>query len=243
MLETLMTPEALASLLTLTALEIVLGIDNVVFIALVVNHLPPEQRKRARYIGLFLALFMRIGLLFSLVWLMGLTAPFFSILGHDFSGKDLMMMGGGLFLLYKATTSIHDEMSTEAHESMKDFKGSFAKTIMQVIFIDFIFSFDSIITAVGLTEIVVVIVVAMVIAMAVMLVSSGFIAEFIEKHPTLKMLALSFILMIGVLLVAEGLGFHVPKGYIYFSMAFSLGVEILNMTVRRRMLRTKQKAE
>jgi predicted tellurium resistance membrane protein TerC len=240
-MELLFSPEAWASLLTLTALEIVLGIDNVVFIALVVQHLPREQRNRARYIGLFLALFMRVALLFSLVWLMGLTEPFFHIAGHGFSGKDLMMFAGGMFLVYKATTSIHDEMTQEAEDSLKDFKGSFAKTIMQVIFIDIIFSFDSIITAVGLTEMVAVIVVAMVIAMGVMLVASGWIAEFIEKHATLKMLALSFIMMIGMMLLAEGLGFHVPKGYIYFSMAFSLGVEVLNMTVRRRALKAKEK--
>jgi predicted tellurium resistance membrane protein TerC len=238
-MELFLQPEIWASLLTLTALEIVLGIDNVVFIALVVNHLPPQERKRARYIGLFLALFMRIALLFSLVWLMGLTEPFIHLFGYGFSGKDLMMIAGGLFLIYKATTSIHDEMTPEAHASMKDFKGSFAKTIAQVVIIDFIFSFDSIITAVGLTQVVVVIIVAMVIAMLVMLVSSGYIADFIAKHATLKMLALTFIMMIGVLLVAEGLGFHVPKGYIYFSMAFSLGVEVLNMTVRRRALKNK----
>lgn len=242
-MEILLSTEMWASLLTLTALEIVLGIDNVVFIALVVNHLPTEQRKKARFVGLMMALGMRIALLFSLVWLMGLTEPFFSIFGHGFSGKDLLMILGGLFLVYKATTSIHDEVTHDAEASYKDFKGSFAKTLMQVVFIDIIFSFDSIITAVGLTQMVWVIVAAMVIAMTVMLVSSGFIAEFIEKHVTLKMLALSFIMMIGMMLVAEGFGFHVPKGYIYFSMAFSLGVEVLNMTVRRRALKAKQKAK
>jgi predicted tellurium resistance membrane protein TerC len=239
-MEWMMSYEIWASLLTLTALEIVLGIDNVVFIALVVNHLPQEQRDKARYIGLFLALFMRIALLFSIVWIMGLKEPWVTLLGHDFSGKDLMMMGGGLFLLWKATSSMHDEVTGDGHADMKDFKGSFAKTITQVIFIDFIFSFDSIITAVGMTEVVWVIVAAMVIAMAVMLVSSGFIAAFIAKHATLKMLALSFILMIGVLLVAEGLGFHVPKGYIYFGMVFSLGVEMLNMAARRRKVKPKE---
>lgn len=238
-MELLFSPEAWASLLTLTALEIVLGIDNVVFIALIVGHLPQEQRDKARYAGLFLALFMRIALLFSLVWLMGMTEPFFAVFGHAFSGKDLMMLTGGLFLVYKATTSIHDEMTHDAEASYKEFKGSFAKTIAQVIFIDIIFSFDSIITAVGLTETVIIIVIAMVIAMAVMLIASGWIAEFIEKHATLKMLALSFIMMIGMMLMAEGLGFHVPKGYIYFSMVFSLGVEVLNMTVRRRALKAK----
>lgn len=234
MMEWVTNYEIWASLFTLTALEIVLGIDNVVFIALVVNHLPDAQRDKARYLGLFLALFMRIALLFSIVWIMGLKEPWVTLLGHEFSGKDLMMLGGGLFLLWKATSSMHDEVTGDAEHDMKNFKGSFAKTIAQVIFIDFIFSFDSIITAVGMTEIVWVIVAAMVIAMGVMLVSSGFIAAFIAKHATLKMLALSFIMMIGVLLVAEGLGFHVPKGYIYFGMVFSLGVEMLNMAARKR---------
>lgn len=234
MMEWVTNYEIWASLFTLTALEIVLGIDNVVFIALVVNHLPDAQRDKARYLGLFLALFMRIALLFSIVWIMGLKEPWVTLLGHEFSGKDLMMLVGGLFLLWKATSSMHDEVTGDAEHDMKNFKGSFAKTIAQVIFIDFIFSFDSIITAVGMTEIVWVIVAAMVIAMGVMLVSSGFIAAFIAKHATLKMLALSFIMMIGVLLVAEGLGFHVPKGYIYFGMVFSLGVEMLNMAARKR---------
>lgn len=222
-----------ASLLSLTALEIVLGIDNVVFIALVVQHLRPEQRRKARFIGLTLALAMRIGLLFSLVWIMGLTEPLLSFGDYDLSGKDLLMLGGGLFLIYKATTSMREEMTGDLHKEVKEYKGSFAKTIGTVIFIDFIFSFDSIITAVGLTQNIPVIIVAMFIAMGVMLISSGYIADFIAKHVTIKILALAFILMIGVLLVAEGFGFHVPKGYIYFGMAFSLGVEMLNMKARK----------
>lgn len=241
-MEWLTSYEIWASLLTLTALEVVLGIDNVVFIALLVNHLPQKQRDKARYIGLSLALFMRIALLFSIVWIMGLVEPMFSVAGADFSGKDLMMMGGGLFLLYKATSSMHDEMTGYGVDEAKEFKGSFAKTITQVIFIDFIFSFDSIITAVGMTQVIGVIVAAMVIAMLVMLVASGYIADFIQKHATLKMLALAFILMIGLMLVAEGFGFHIPKGYIYFGMAFSLGVEMLNMLVRSRKGKEKDKA-
>lgn len=222
-----------ASLLSLTALEIVLGIDNVVFIALVVQHLPPEQRRKARLIGLTLALAMRIALLFSLVWIMGLTEPLIALGEFDLSGKDLLMLGGGLFLIYKATSSMREEITGDMHNEAKEYKGSFAKTIATVIFIDFIFSFDSIITAVGLTQNIPVIIAAMFIAMGVMLVSSGFIADFIAKHVTIKILALAFILMIGVLLVAEGFGFHVPKGYIYFGMAFSLGVEMLNMKARK----------
>ena len=223
-----------ASFLSLTALEIVLGIDNVVFIALVVGHLPEEQRKKARTIGLTLALLMRIVMLFGIVWIISLKQPLFSIMGLSLSGKDLMMLGGGLFLLYKATSGIHDEVTGERKEEYRTFEGNFTSTIMQIVLIDLIFSFDSVITAVGLTEVIFVIIAAMTIAMIVMLVSSGFIADFIATHPTIKMLALSFVMMIGVFLVAEGLGFHVPKGYIYFGMAFSLGVEGLNMLARRR---------
>ncbi|MCC3303954.1 TerC family protein [Sneathiella sp. HT1-7] len=223
-----------ASFLSLTALEVVLGIDNVVFIALLVNHLPEEKRQKARVIGILLALFMRIALLFCAIWLIGLKEPWVEFFGHPFSGKDFLMIGGGLFLIAKGTTSIHDEISEDPKENYKSYSAGFQMTILQVIFIDFIFSFDSIITAVGLTNNIWVIIAAMVVAMLVMLFSSKFIAEFIDEHPTLKMLALSFIMMIGVFLVAEGLGFHVPRGYIYFGMAFSLGVEILNMLVKRR---------
>lgn len=233
-----------ASLLSLTVLEIVLGIDNIVFIALVVNHLHSSQRKRARMIGLGLALGMRIGLLLGIVWIIGLKEPFINFFGHDFSGKDLMMLAGGLFLLFKATSSIHDEMSDEYKQEIKSLGGGFTKTIAQIVFIDLIFSFDSVITAVGVTEHVGVIVAAMVIAMIVMLAASGYIADFIERNPTIKMLALAFIMMIGVLLVGEGLGFHVPKGYIYFGMAFSLGVEVLNiLALRRKRKKKKPSAE
>lgn len=234
MMELLTDYHLWASLLSLSVLEIVLGIDNVVFIALVVGHLNPAQRKKARNIGLMLALGMRVGLLFSIVWILGLKEPLFTLLSHAFSGKDLMMLGGGLFLLYKATSSMHEELTPEDRPSAKEFTGGFAKTIAQIVAIDFIFSFDSVITAVGVTEHVAVIVVAMVIAMMVMMAASGYIAEFIDRNPTIKMLALAFIMMIGVLLVGEGIGLHVPKGYIYFGMAFSLGVEVLNILSRKR---------
>ncbi len=224
----------LASLLSLTALEIILGIDNVIFIALVVQHLPSAQQKKARMIGLGLALIIRIALLFGIVWIMSLTEPWIEVQGFALSGKDIMMLAGGLFLLHKATSSIHDEMTGDEKQEAREFKGGFVKTIAQIIAIDFIFSFDSVITAVGMTTHTNVIIAAMVIAMIVMLACSGFISDFIARYPTLKMLALTFIMMIGVLLMAEGLGFHVPKGYIYFGMAFSLGVEMLNIMVRKK---------
>lgn len=233
-MELLSDPHIWASFLSLTALEVILGIDNVIFIALVVNHLPAEQRKKARMIGLSLALLMRIGLLLGLVWIMKMVEPWFVVFGEEFSGKDILMLLGGGFLIVKATLSMHEEVAADAHHDGKEFKGGFSKTIMQIIFIDIIFSFDSVMTAVGLTQVIPVIVAAMVIAMLVMLLASGFIADFIEKNPTFKMLALAFILLVGVLLVGEGLGLHVPKGYIYFGMAFSAGVEILNTVVRKK---------
>lgn len=223
-----------ASFLTLTALEIVLGIDNIVFIALVVQHLPEKQRDKARVIGLSLALLMRVGMLLGIAWIIGLKEPWFSIFSYEFSGKDIMMLFGGLFLLAKGTSSIHEAVAHDEKIMEKDFKGGFNATIINIVIIDLIFSFDSVITAVGLTENIPVIIAAMVVAMAVMLVSSSYVADFIARFPTLKMLALSFIMMIGVFLVAEGLGFHVPKGYIYFGMAFSLGVEVLNILARRK---------
>ena len=223
-----------AGFLSLTALEIVLGIDNVVFIALLVNHLPPAKRQKARVIGLTLAFFIRVGLLFGAIWLIGLKEPWLELFGFSLSGREILMLGGGLFLIAKGTSSIHDEITGDRKESYHSFSGGFQMTILQVIFIDFIFSFDSIITAVGLTKNIAVIIAAMAVAMIVMLFSSKFIADFIDSYPTLKMLALAFIMMIGVFLVAEGLGFHVPRGYIYFGMAFSLGVEALNMLVRRK---------
>lgn len=223
-----------ASFLSLTALEIVLGIDNIVFIALVVGHLPKQERDRARIVGLFLALLFRVAMLFGIVWIISLKEPLLHIFDFNLSGKDLMMLGGGLFLLYKATDGIHNEVTEDKTSEYKNFKGGFISTVGQIVLIDIIFSFDSVITAIGITELIYVIIAAMTVAMIVMLISSGYIADFIATHPTIKMLALSFVMMIGVFLVAEGLGFHVPKGYIYFGMAFSLGVEILNMLVKRK---------
>ncbi|PCI62587.1 MAG: hypothetical protein COB37_06755 [Kordiimonadales bacterium] len=222
------------SFLTLTALEIILGIDNVVFIALLVGHLPDEQRERARVIGMSLALLMRIALLFGVVWIIGLKAPWFEILGHVFSGKDVLMLLGGGFLLYKGTNSIHDEVTGDKAGDCKAYSGAMTAVITQVVFIDLIFSFDSVMTAVGLSDVTLVIVAAMVVAMGVMLLASAHIARFIEQFPTLKILALSFIMLIGIFLVAEGMGIHIPKGTIYFAMAFSLGVEVLNLMSRRR---------
>lgn len=221
------------SFLTLTALEIILGIDNVVFIALLVGNLPADQRKRARMIGLSLALIMRIALLLGVAWIIGLKEPWLELFGQSFSGKDILMLLGGGFLLYKGTNSIHDEVTGDHKEDIKAISGGMAAVVLQVVFIDIVFSFDSVMTAVGMTTVIPVIIAAMTIAMLLMMFSSGFIAGVIERFPTLKILALSFIMLIGVFLVAEGLGFHVPKGYIYFAMAYSLGVEMLNLLRRR----------
>lgn len=233
-MEMLLNPDIWISFLTLTMLEIILGIDNIVFIALLVNDLPKKIQRRARTIGLMLALGMRVVLLLGLAWVMSLTEPFFYMFERGFSGKDLLMLAGGLFLLYKATHSIHDEVTHEVQiQSVKKAAG-FMGAIIQIIIIDLVFSFDSVITAVGLTQNVPVIIAAMVVAMVVMVLASGYVAEFLEKYPTLKVLALAFILLIGVFLVAEGLGFHVPKGYIYFAMVFSMGVEVINLKVRSK---------
>ncbi|MCI5049421.1 MAG: TerC family protein [Rickettsiales bacterium] len=223
-----------ASFLSLTALEIVLGIDNVIFIALMVGHLPEKQARTARILGLLLALLFRIIMLFGVVWIIGLKEPWIHVLGHAFSGKDILMLVGGLFLMHKATDSIHDEITGDTKAKLEGLSGGMTITIIQVVFLDLVFSFDSVITAVGMTEQIYVIVAAMSVAMAVMIISSGYIAEFVAKHPTMKMLALTFVMLIGVLLIGEAFGFHVPKGYIYFGMAFSLGVEVLNMLARAR---------
>ncbi len=222
------------SFFTLTALEIILGIDNVVFIALLVGHLPEKERERARLIGLSLALLMRILLLLGVAWIIGLKEPWITMFGHAFSGKDILMLLGGGFLLYKGTNSIHDEVTGEKREHYKAVSGTMFAVIVQVVLIDIVFSFDSVMTAVGMTQVIGVIIAAMTVAMLVMMFSSGLIASFIERFPTLKILALSFIMLIGVFLVAEGLGFHVPKGYIYFAMLFSLTVETLNLLRRKR---------
>jgi predicted tellurium resistance membrane protein TerC len=235
MFDFLANPETwVIALLTLTVLEIVLGIDNIVFISILVGKLPAHQQDRARIIGLSLAMFMRIALLFTISWVIGLTAPLFNIAGMDFSGRDLILIGGGLFLLWKATFEIHDRLEGEEHPvgGVPSGTASFAAVIAQILALDLVFSLDSVITAVGMAEDLWVMVTAVVIAVGVMLFSSGYIATFVNRHPTVKMLALSFLLLIGMSLVAEGLDFHIPKGYIYFAMGFSVFVEILNLRIR-----------
>lgn len=222
-------PALIASFISLTALEIILGIDNIIFIALLVEHLPPNQRKKVRNIGITLAFIMRVAMLLGIVWIIGLKEPLVTVASYSLSGKDLMMLAGGLFLMYKATSGIHEEVSGELKKEYSGFSGAFFATILQIILIDLVFSFDSIMTAVGITEHTTIIIAAMAIAMVVMLLASNVIADFIQKYPTLKMLALSFVMLIGLLLTSEAFGVHVPKGYIYMAMAFSLGVETLNI--------------
>jgi predicted tellurium resistance membrane protein TerC len=227
-------PNTWIALATLTALEIVLGIDNIVFISVLTGKLPPEQRALGRTIGLTLALGMRILLLLTLTWVIGLTAPLFTIAGFEFSGRDLILIGGGLFLLAKATTEIHGSLEGEEPGlGAAAAAAGFRSTIIQIVLIDAVFSLDSIITAVGLAQELGVMIAAVVIAIVVMLVAAGPLSRFVEEHPTVKMLALSFLLLIGFSLVAEGFDVHLPKGYIYFAMGFSVFVEILNLRLRR----------
>jgi predicted tellurium resistance membrane protein TerC len=234
-IDALASPDVWIALLTLTVLEIVLGIDNVIFISILAGKLPPEQRDRARIVGLSLAMFMRIGLLFSISWVIGLTAPLFTLFDMEFSGRDLILIGGGLFLLVKATLEIHGKLEGEEHASGTGRAAtSFASVIIQILLLDIVFSLDSVITAVGMAEDLWVMIAAVVIAVGVMLVSSGMIADFVNRHPTVKILALSFLLLIGMSLVAEGLDFHIPKGYIYFAMGFSVFVEAINLRIRGR---------
>jgi predicted tellurium resistance membrane protein TerC len=231
----LLTADALIALATLTAMEIVLGIDNVVFIAILTGRLPGPQRASARRIGLTLALVLRVGLLFAISWMMGLTRPLIWVAGGGFSGRDLILLGGGLFLIFKATWEIYDRLEV-AHpaEGQAAGRAAFVTVLAQILLLDVVFSLDSVITAVGMADQVPIMVAAMVVAMIVMLLSAGPIAGFVERHPSVKILALSFLLLIGVLLVAEGMGTHVGKGYIYFAMAFSLFVELLNLRYRAR---------
>ncbi len=227
-------PQAWVSLLTLTGLEIVLGIDNIIFISILAAKLPAEQQAKARQTGLMLALVTRIGLLASLAWMVKLTAPLFSVAGHAFSGRDLILLGGGLFLLVKSTTEIHHKLEgVDGGANPSGPAVTFGAVLVQILLLDVVFSLDSVITAVGMASHLPVMVAAVVLAMVVMLLSAGAISGFVERHPTLKMLALSFLLLIGTTLVAEGLGFHIPKGYVYFAMAFSFGVEMLNLRLRR----------
>lgn len=227
------SPEVWIALLTLTALEVVLGIDNVVFISVLAGKLPEPQQPRARRLGLGLAMFVRILLLLSIVWIIKLTAPLFTVLGEAISGRDLILMGGGLFLLAKATREIHDNLEGEEGHASARVPASFSSVIVQILLLDIVFSLDSVITAVGMTDLIGVMIAAVVIAVGVMLVSSGAISAFVQQHPTVKMLALSFLLLIGLSLIAEALDLHIPKGYIYFAMGFSVAVELLNLRARR----------
>ncbi|WP_437597242.1 TerC family protein [Sorangium sp. So ce590] len=223
------------TLATLSALEIVLGIDNIVFLSIMTARLPPEQQPIARRIGLLLALGMRLLLLLAISWVMGLKATLFSLLGHDFSGRDLILLGGGLFLIGKATHEMFDKLEVEEpSEPQAKPRASFPSVITQIVLLDIVFSLDSVITAVGMAQHVSIMMVAMFIAVGVMLVFAGTIGAFIHRHPSMKILALSFLLLIGVVLVADGMGQHISKGYIYFAMAFSLSVELVNMRLRLR---------
>ncbi len=234
MLELLSDPQAWIALLTLTALELVLGIDNIVFISILVDKLPAEQQRKARLIGLFLAMFMRVGLLLVLSWIIGLTAPLFRVVNQEISGRDLILIAGGLFLIWKSTAEIHQSLEGAEGHTAATVKARFVAVILQIIVIDMVFSLDSIITAVGMVDDVRVMIAAVVISVALMMLFAAAIGRFVNEHPTIKMLALAFLVVIGVVLIAEGFDQHVPKGYIYFAMAFSVGVEMLNITMRRR---------
>ena len=214
-------------------LELLLGIDNIIFVSILVDKLPPEQRAVARRIGLFLAMFMRIGLLMILAWLAGLTAPMFELFGHGISGRDLILISGGLFLVWKSTAEIHQLLEGEEGEASSAVKATFTAVILQIIVIDMVFSLDSIITAIGMVNNLTVMIAAVVASVAMMMVAAEPIGNFVSTHPTVKMLALSFLMVVGVVLIAEGFGHHVPKGYIYFAMAFSVLVEMLNIRLRK----------
>jgi len=234
-------PEAWIALLTLTVLEVVLGIDNVIFISILITRLPVSQRDNARRIGLGLAMGMRILLLLAISWIIGLTAPAVTILGHEFSWRDLILIGGGLFLLWKATTEIHESLEgEEAHAQATGGSASFGAVIAQIIALDVVFSLDSVLTAVGLVDEVPIMIAAVVIAVGVMLVASGPLSRFVNQHPSVKILALAFLLLIGVTLVADGFGFHIDKAYIYAAMGFSVFVEALNL--RRTRMRNRDRS-
>lgn len=233
-MEALLTLEGLVALLTLTFLEIVLGVDNIIFISIVSNKLPVEQQGKARMIGLSLALAMRIGLLSAISWIITFSEPLFSILGHGFSGRDLILLTGGLFLIGKSTLEMNHKMEAfDEHQTVKVSTSLFS-AILQIVMLDIIFSFDSILTAVGLTEQLVIMITAVIIAMIIMMTFAGKISDYISKHPSLEVLALSFLILIGFMLMIEALGHHVPKGYIYFAVFFSLVVEMINIRVRKK---------
>ncbi|WP_332776533.1 TerC family protein [Polaromonas sp.] len=234
MIELLSDPQAWIAFATLTALELVLGIDNIVFISILVDKLPKAKQELARRLGLFMAMFMRIGLLLVLSWIIGLTAPLFSVLKQEISGRDLILIAGGLFLIWKSTGEIHQSLEGEEGHSSNAVKATFTAVILQIMVVDMVFSLDSIITAVGMVDSLAVMIAAVIASVGLMMIFAGTIGRFVSDHPTIKMLALSFLVVVGVVLIAEGFDHHVPKGYIYFAMAFSIGVEMLNIRMRRR---------
>jgi predicted tellurium resistance membrane protein TerC len=233
-MELLTNPQAWIAFATLTALELVLGIDNIIFISILVDKLPKEKREFARKIGLFMAMFMRIGLLLVLAWIVGLVAPMFTVLGQEISGRDLILILGGLFLIWKSTGEIHQSLEGEGEHGPSAVKATFSAVILQIMVVDLVFSLDSIITAVGMVDDVKIMIAAVVASVGLMMLFAGPIGRFVSDHPTIKMLALAFLVVVGVVLVAEGFDHHVPKGYVYFAMAFSLGVELLNIHLRKK---------
>ncbi len=235
MMELLSNPQAWIAFATLTALELVLGLDNIIFISILVDKLPKAKQEVARRLGLFMAMFMRIGLLLVLAWIVGLVAPLFTVMGQEISGRDLILIAGGLFLIWKSTGEIHQSLEgeEESHGS-KAVKATFASVILQIMVVDLVFSLDSIITAVGMVDDVRIMIAAVIGSVALMMLFAGPIGRFVSDHPTITMLALSFLVVVGVVLIAEGFDHHVPKGYVYFGMAFSLGVEMLNIHMRKK---------
>lgn len=240
MMELLTDPQAWIAFGTLTALELVLGIDNIVFISILVDKLPKEKQAMARRIGLFMAMFMRIGLLLVLSWIIGLVEPLFTVLKQEISGRDLILIAGGLFLIWKSTGEIHQSLEGEEGHASTAVKATFTAVILQIMVVDMVFSLDSIITAVGMVDELAVMIAAVIASVGMMMLFAGAIGRFVSDHPTVKMLALSFLVVVGVVLIAEGFDHHVPKGYVYFAMAFSIGVEMLNIRVRRRSAKPAQ---
>ena len=234
MMELLTDPQVWIAFATLTLLELVLGIDNIIFISILVDKLPPEKQVLARRLGLFMAMFMRIGLLLVLSWIIGLVAPLFTVWNQEISGRDLILIVGGLFLIWKSTGEIHQSLEGQEGHSSGAVKATFTAVILQIMVIDLVFSLDSIITAVGMVDELAVMIAAVIVSVALMMVFAGAIGRFVSAHPSIKMLALSFLVVVGVVLLAEGFDHHVPKGYVYFAMAFSVGVEMLNIRMRKR---------